>query len=335
MNYKSSRFKVVLFLGVLTALALTVFTVVISERLSDANSISTSAPAQDIDQTAKINEYKSFFEALRQDYAALTSVEMEADAKITIFKDDSSVSGDGRVIYIAKGDKYKYSVSVDDNLYKEGLTRNLDISYNGTKFYMLDHEAKTLSLQNREDIQLPVALPNPFFLPIEFFSKDDDGCRNCRLRFQDLRNPVKWTERQNSITMESTETEGELFHDVVRTNGGTANDVMYTYRIRVGGHTGQRQEIISVSRVSGTGRNLAEIVLGKYQTFAGMNRPIPRSVTVTAYDESGRARLNATFEFKKLELNKAIADSVFAIDFNKADNVWDSDARVFLKQSNN
>ena len=144
--------------------------------------------------------YLAAFERLQNEYSNVKSIEMEADVQIEILKKDGTVSGTGKVKYIAKNNQYKYIAYVSENIQKEGFMRDLDVIYDGKKYFMFDHQSKILSYQQNEDLKMPSALPNPFFLPIEFFSRDDDSCPNCKLRLQDINITPMLLERINSIS---------------------------------------------------------------------------------------------------------------------------------------
>ncbi|HMS39051.1 MAG TPA: hypothetical protein PKE69_02410 [Pyrinomonadaceae bacterium] len=163
--------------------------------------------------------YADALEKVRNEYANVKSVEMDSTVTIDIIKSDSVVSGTGQINYVAKGNKYKYVCAVSDNLVNEGLMRNVDVLFAGDKYYFYDRESKIVSFQSSEEIRSPSALPNPFFLPLDYLSNDDDSCENCKLRLHDVRMPTRWAKRISSIS-EILRENTNVIHSIIEMPGG-------------------------------------------------------------------------------------------------------------------
>src|ERR671938_95935 len=67
-------------------------------------------------------------EQLRSKYAAINSVHLLADAKITLY----GVNGTGTFEYWAEGDRYKIKCRTDKHL---GFKTDMDVSYDGRRFH--------------------------------------------------------------------------------------------------------------------------------------------------------------------------------------------------------
>lgn len=290
-------FRVVFFGACLAVIVLFLGLVFLSEKSTEAEK-SFSQLAESGKQSVNGNQqiYLAAFERLRNEYSNVKSIEMEADVKIEILKKDATVSGTGKVKYIAKDNQYKYVSSISENIEKEGFMRDLDITYDGNKFFMFDHQSKILSYQKEEALKMPSALPNPFFLPIEFFSRDDDDCPNCKLRLQEIKSPQKWLERANSISEVRSDKSNQFIHNDVKMSGGVLNNVPFDYLVKFVGHSTETIQLMSITKVKKDGNNLVKIILNDSRRVEGINVEIPYSIQVVAYDETGRVNLVATFD---------------------------------------
>lgn len=336
MKKSMSKFTALLGASCLTIVLIVVVLIFLSERFTGAGNISTGSQTQgSVSSNAPSTDTKIYVNALervRGEYANVKTIEMEADARIDIIKTDSIVSGTGRVEYVAKDNKYKYICSVSDNLVAEGLMRNIDVLFNGEKFYFYDRESKIVSYQAAEEVRLPAALPNPFFLPIEYLSNDDDNCEGCKMRLQDVNRPIRWAKRVSSISEISKETGNGFVYAHIQMPGGDLNKIPYNYRVRLVGESAETMQPVSLDRAKQDQIPLAEILLKDMRAVQGINVKIPYIVEVLARDETGRATLKATFTITKLKINQAFADSLLAANFAGAESYWNSDEKSFDEQ---
>ncbi|HEY0771345.1 MAG TPA: hypothetical protein VGD31_13525, partial [Sphingobacteriaceae bacterium] len=262
----------------------------------------------------------------------IKSVEMNANVTIDIIKDNSTVSGTGQISYAAFDNKYKYVCSVSDNLQNEGFMRDVDILFNGAKFYFYDRESKIVSYQASEEVRLPSALPNPFFLPIEFLGNDDDGCEGCKMRLQDVKTPVRWSKRASSISELSTEYSNGMTHTLIEMPGGDLNKIPYNYRVRLVGESTDKLQPISIARINNNGIPLVEILLSDLRAVQEFNAKVPYTVEVGARDDSGRLVLKAVFTITNLKINQTLGDDKLSPNFSGAERFWDSDTKNFVAQ---
>lgn len=273
-------------------------------------------------------------EKVRQSYANVNSVELEATVEISIDKSPTeTVNGSGQFFYVADGSRYKYGSRISNNLAAEGLMRNLDVAFDGSKFYMLDHESKILSHQPQEEIRSPIALPNPFFQPLEFLSIDDDACINCRLRLQDIKTlPTRISDRLATTTeIRSDSNEYGVVSDV-RMSGGQINGTSFNYIISLAGESKEKAGIGSIMRADNGLKRFTHSVFNDYRSVPGFNGKIPFSVEVAAHDETGRVNLVMTATITKLKINQPVTSQ--QLGFNAADyeKVWDSAKNEFVNE---
>jgi hypothetical protein len=327
-----SKFTALLGASCLTIVLIVIVLIFLSERFTGAGNYSPDSQPQSNNSSTDTKIYVNALERVRGEYANVKTIELEADARIDIIKTDSIVSGTGRIQYVAKDNKYKYVCSVSDNLVDEGLMRNIDVLFNGEKFYFYDRESKIVSYQAAEEVRLPAALPNPFFLPIEYLSNDDDSCEGCKMRLPDVKRPIRWAQRVSSITEISKEINDVGIHSLVQMPGGDLNKIPYNYRIRLMGESAETMQPHSVARVRQDQIPLAEILLKDMRAVQGINVKIPYVVEVLARDETGRVTLKAAFTITKLKINQAFEDTLLAADFAGAESRWNSDEKSFDRE---
>ncbi|MCD9188197.1 MAG: hypothetical protein LUM44_17400 [Pyrinomonadaceae bacterium] len=327
-----SKFRI-LFLGVcLLTVGIVTALVLSAEKHTGAENYFVHNIEQVNDSSANNETYINALEKIRNEYSNVKNVEMEANVAIEIIRNNSIVAGTGQIIYIAKDNKYKYSCTISENLQNEGLMRDVYILYNGSKFYFYDPESKIVSSQSSEEVRLPAALPNPFFLPIEFLSNDDDNCEGCKMRLQDVKMPIRWAKRVSSISELTSENSNGTIHSLIQMPGGDLNKIPYNYRVRLVGDSSANLQPISISRVKGNGIPLAELLLNDLRTVPGINVKIPHNVEVGARDETGNLNLKAVFTVTKLKVNQTLDDTLLAPNFAGAEKFWDSDTKTFVNQ---
>ena len=305
----------------------------LSEKFAGAGDYQTQISVENTDAEANNRKvYLDVFEKLRNEYSNVKTVELEADVKIDIVKDDSVIKGNGNIKYLAEDNKYKYSCEVSKNLEKAGLMRNVGVLYDGNKFYFFDSESKIISFQNNEETRNPCALPNPFLLPVEFFSSDDDTCEGCKMRLQDLKMPQRWAERANSMSVIMTDDNEVGIHRLIKMKGGKLNNTPYNYQVRFVGETMETMQPVSIARVKEDGRQVVGVVLNDLKKVEGINVKIPHSIGIAASDDTGRVVLNAVFNIKKLKVNQPATNNLFEPNFDGAERFWDSDAKTFVNK---
>jgi hypothetical protein len=267
---------------------------------------------------------------LRSEFAAIQSVEMESAAKVRIFSGKDVITGIASLRFTAKGHKYRYEVNVSEALIKAGLMRNFEVAWNGERFFFRDPALDVLSYQQREVTQLPLSVPNPLFLPIDFLSEDDDNCLHCRLGFSTIRSGRLWAERRTAIRTIESRPVGGMINDLVVVPGGTINQTPFEYAIRIVGKDGIRQ-VNSISRRNREGSTLSELYFSGHKNVDGLNVTIPFIINFVAREADQRVSLVADFEISRLVLNKPVEESRFSIDFTTSARVWDSDNKQFVK----
>ncbi|MGQ0542399.1 MAG: hypothetical protein ACT4O9_11210 [Blastocatellia bacterium] len=329
-NMRSNAFKVFAvgsFALVMMVLGLLLFSERFSEAGTNETEQSTPLATRSLDSTVYIDA----IERLKNEYSAFNTVELVADVTVQLFKQTGTVSGNGNVVFSADGSKYKYSCTISDNLEAEGLMRNIDVVFDGSKFFFNDRDAQIVSYQSSEEVRLPTALPNPFFLPLEFLSNDDDSCEGCKMRLQDVKQPIRWPKRASTISEVTTESQGTAVNNLIRMEGGKLSGQPYEYRVRLIGEQ-QTMQPVSVTRVTPDGIPLIEVLLNDQRFVNGSTVRLPHQIEVGARDETGRVVLRAVYTITTLKINQPLPAGALSRVFPGTESYWNSDTKSFTPQ---
>lgn len=322
--------RIAVTLGFVVAIGLVVAILLLSERRSDAEKVASN-PIEHVVEFDSVSLTR--LDRVREQYAAIKSVQFEADVEIRLIDGQSMTVGEGDISYSAKDNKYKYVTSVTQNLSDAGLNRDAEVLFDGTKYYFYDKESRIVSYQLSEEVRIPNSIPNPFFLPLDFLSNDDDSCENCKMRLQDVKQPIRWPKRGSTTTQLSSENANGIIHSLVEMSGGTFNDVPYKFRVRMIGPESAMQ-IMSVSRVNANGMPLIEVISGDFRPIANFPLSVPHRIEVAARDDVGNLKLTAIYTLRNLKIDDSQTSSLFTPTFAGAEKFWDSDAKNFVQRLN-
>ena len=281
-------------------------------------------------QSGRSNRDKSVkaLENLRSKYASINSVHVVADAKIIVYGSNFAV-GRGSFEYWAEGSRYRVKCSTDKQL---RLNSDVDIAYNGERFQFLDRAAGTLSYGSIDDFRSHAALPNPFFLPVDFLSRSDDECGLCRLRLVDMKsNNERWNSRAQALEVKAARHDSS--NNVVtelEMPGGIVQKTPFHIRMTMYGRDEETAWPLQIERIDSKQRVRASVSFKDFMK----NSPIslPRDITVTVFDEKGNLTFRLEYLVKLLEINRPLKNDTFTISFDDAEGVWDSDNRRFVKE---
>jgi hypothetical protein len=275
------------------------------------------------------NKVARELEELHQKYARIRSVHILATVKISLY-DGGLREGSGSFEYWADDNRYRIACHTDPQL---ELVGDLDEAYNGGRFYYLDRKTGMLSHSAQEGERSLSALPNPFFLPVDFFSNDADECVFCRLRLKDFKaRSTRWDKQKDKISIRSKGkdrltsldfTELEIPGEII-----DRRNSKFRLHVTDSGNGVSRPD--KIERLQANDRPLTSIVLNDYtSTVAG---EFPRRIQVQTFDDQSTVVLRVDYYIEKLELNQAIDQNVFTISNDEAEGVWDSDEKKFIKE---
>jgi len=267
-------------------------------------------------------------ENLRRKYAAIDSVHIIADAKIAMYGEDFRV-GLGRFEYWARGNKYRTKTSTDKLL---KLNTDLDVAYDGERFYYFDQRSGILSYRSTDDLRSHAALPNPLFLPLDYLSNDDDECPLCKLRLSQVKSDnVRWGTRARSLEVKAKrhESSDRVITDV-EMPGGKMRGRPFKLRMRLVGTEEDNANPLQIERISPEGQVLSVITFDGFMDNSSL--PMPRDILITVFDANGNVALRLEYTIKLLEINQSFDNRIFTISFDDAEGVWDTDGRRFVKE---
>jgi len=268
-------------------------------------------------------------EGLHEKYARVRSVHMVATAKITIYQ-GRIVEGNGRFEYWAEGNRYRTSCHTDPQL---ELLSDADSAYDGARFHYFDRKASMLGHRTEDEERAFAALPNPFFLPVEFFTNDTDDCMFCRLRLKDFQaRTTRWDKRKDKISIRSNGKDQATQSDLteVEMPGEVLDRKDTKFRVHLTGNPNGVAQATRVERLQLDDKPLTSIVSSDFtSTPAG---DFPRRIQVQAFDAQSTVVMQVDFYIETLEVNQPIDNKEFKIKDEEAEVVWDSDDKKFIKE---
>ena len=268
-------------------------------------------------------------EELHEKYARVRSVHMVATAKISIYE-NRILEGSGSFEYWAEGNRYRTSCHTDPKL---ELLGDVDMAYDGARFHYFDRQASMLGHRAEDEEKSFGALPNPFFLPVDFFTNDTDDCKFCRLRLKDFQvRTTHWDNRKDKLSIRSNGKDQASQLDVteVEMPGEVIDRKETKFRVQLTANPNGPAHATKVERLRIDDKPLTSIVSSDFiSTPAG---DFPRRIQVQAFDAQSTVVMQVDFYIDTLEVNQQIDNSVFKIKDEEAEVVWDSDDKKFIKE---
>jgi hypothetical protein len=87
---------------------------------------------------------------------------------------------------------------------------------------------------------------------------------------------------------------------------------------------------VRIDRVASDGKLLTSLTFDQFAETGFGNWP--HSMVIEAFDQSANLMLRLSYSVKILEVDQAIDSGKFAIGFDEAEGVWDSDGKRFIKE---
>lgn len=306
------------------------FLIVISEQRTGADPVTSPETISSVHVATVREDFFPVVESIRKVYEGIESLSFDGQVDIRIFSGNSQTTGNGSIEYAAQNNRYRYETTVPETLQQFGLMRDVETLYDGTKYYFFDKEARIVSFQGTEEVRLPNALPNPFFLQLDFLGNDDDQCTNCKMRLHDIKQSIRWPKRSSTIDVVSSTIENGVRHAVLEMEGGTVDDIEYKFRVRLVGPESDLR-ITEVSRLRLNGTPLVEVVFNDFRPVTNFSRPIPHRIEVAARNPDGSIALTAIYSLMNFRMNDAAIGDSFAPTFSGAEKYWNSDTKSFVQ----
>ena len=271
---------------------------------------------------------------LLKPYRAIETVHLRATATVTVGERAGPVRGGARIEYWDTGRRYRARCHTDPRLRhveRFPLAQDADFAFNGKFAQHWDLEQNLLSIGRRQSDLLPIALPNPFVLPVAFLLPDSRDCRGCKVGLEEIR----------SADLAEIDAEGLLYWDhgsgeAVRLEatplGGRALDVTVEIGDVDGVPVAER-----IERRREGGRQIVEL---SGHRPVGDDREVamlfPSQIVVSDFglDANGEEELQVRTEFAidAITLDERIPRRTFSIDGDRTTAVYDRDQKRFLRR---
>jgi hypothetical protein len=177
------------------------------------------------------------------------------------------------------------------------------------------------------------ALPNPFFLPVDFFTNDTDDCTLCRLRLKDFHSrTTRWDKRKDKISIRSKgkDQATRLDFTEVEMPGEVIDKKDTKFRLHLTADVNGLAHATKIERLKSDEKPLTSIVSSDLiSTPAG---DFPRRIQVQVFDELSTVVMQVDYHIEALEVNRPIDNGVFKIKDEEAEGIWASDEKKFIKE---
>jgi hypothetical protein len=232
--------------------------------------------------------------AFLDQFESLRSIHMTAQALIRLETPRGVRTGQGSFVYQEQGDQFRIRCETDRSL---GLMDDIEYTYDGKRSSIWFLASNTVTANESFLEEAPTALPNPFYLPLEF-AVDFQACPHCRMSLDRVRRAREAEALLFSLTApahgQSLETSQELPRSAAKVEARQASGLWVPDRI---------------VRDLPEGGELT-IDLRDYETFDGL--VFPRTITMQAVDPKARTSMRIDLLVTKIETGRPIEAEAFS-----------------------
>jgi hypothetical protein len=274
-------------------------------------------------------------QTIRDFYAAIKTVRLKARAEIsrTIAVgpgETETRSGVGTIEYWEAGDRFRRNTRTSPEL---ELIDDMDAAYDGTLLqhvrFMIpgeDSEApRTFMSVTAVRQPVPSAVPNPLFLPADFMRISTENCPSCQPGVAELRDALLWSEASADAKVFAIS--GQT---TVEIPTGALLDRTFTYVVEK--PTGKA--LPGRIRYRGfDGMELVSIEMSSERRFGpkGSDFSFPTRFKIQSGVREGWDGMSFDIVIEELVINEDIDPSVFKLDRDAADVIFDQDTNTYLK----
>jgi len=269
-------------------------------------------------EAKEVSPAGSALENLEALYTTLSAVSLKAG--VTIERRDQSpiVYGHGEFEYVADDvGRYRLRYEIDPRL---GLLGNAEIAFDGSQFQHLFGEQGALALEAEEPPISPIAMPNPFLVPLRFLEDSPNSDLVQIPRLELAKNPQRWSRLHQNRRRSDQPSEALI--------GGGDSGGSRVFRISL-------DEVGNIDRIGeedGLGKVLTEVLLSHYHEYG--DRAFPHTITLTQFHpESGEAIQVVRYEILELVFDGTLRQGDFRIDRSKATSLWDGESNSFVEMN--
>jgi hypothetical protein len=275
-------------------------------------------------------EEEDFLRRLEQTYGKLTSVHLSSRFTMTIYRGEDGevlgepVVGSGEFEYWAEGTKYRFRYEVDPQL--ELLASN-EVAYDGQTYQRYLVADDVLALHTGDKDQVPAAVPNPFFLPLNFLTRETEDCPFCILKLSHLSEPAVWDDAMGKLSSASGPP-GLL----VLSSGDRGEPGRFELRFERSEEGAPR--ITKLVRLAPSGDEM-RATFSRYAAARGPGLkaefPMLMDVDFPSHDGSDVGMGELRIVVTGLEINQPIDDARFRLDRETVRHIWDEDGERWVK----
>lgn len=257
----------------------------------------------------------------------IRSVHLVATGRVWIAGSPGKM-GDVDFEYWAQGDHYLIKSQTAQNL---GFGGDMEIAFDGEQWQMLTYASRTLHIQRSPSKQVPTALPNPLFLPLEFLGANGyDACPLCRIHLHQIASHPAWNRK--SLGPLPLAANAAVASTTYRLAGANVEGEQAFYDVAFQSLSGSVVPV-SIALVL-KGARVLEITTGHFEIQDSAVGPLPTEESIRVFRPDGVKVMDTAFTIETLEVNILIPESRFTIDRARVKAVWDSDANMFVKHPN-
>lgn len=273
--------------------------------------VSAAAPTQ----AAQLDVLSGFLDQ----FTTVSSIHLEAEIVISIDGPNGPGLGSGTFSYWEQGDLFRIRCETEGI---PGLMQDVEFAYDGEESLIWLLESNTLTENTSLTRETPTALPNPFFLPVEFLSRRST-CSTCRPSLDDIvqERPLLTVldRRQATAGASSTGEAGEPQTTEPRTTLLLAkSEIGPRYTVDLAQRQGMWAPAVIRHTSPETGEEMRIGLAGYEQAHSLL---FPRTITVETRHPGTGAAAEVTFTVKTLEVNESLSPDAFLIRVNEATHV--------------
>lgn len=208
-----------------------------------------------------------------------------------------------------------------------GLVNDMDIAFDGKQWQLLNMSDSALMLQREGSAQMPVACPNPLFLPLDFLSPASDDCRGCFLKLSDFESSGGGSSGHGIGPLEKSPAT-----ETFRIEGQVVEGKRRVFEVTMK-RAGVFMVPSSVRRLDRDGAAVTDIKVEESRIVNPAVGPMPTRITASSSEvEGGEQRsMVGTWRIEQLDVNRPIDPAVFTLNPGLARTIFDNDLGVFLK----
>ncbi len=297
------------------------------------SSVCVLAQGQSVDQT--VGDEDTSLSALFTQCQSYSSIHFLVDVSVSISAATApsccinTIPGStltGQIEYWSSGDRYRINNYFSPDEYP-GM--DIQFAYDGNQFYLYRPGARTLSFSNQDNARF-MSLPNPMLELVRFCYPLTDANAQDRLRFKDVAADAVPNALQTAV-WESASLEDGSSVQMSTFKGGVYEGRKYVHHLYAA--PGAHNRPMRMERVSEDGTMTSTEFSDYFEVRAADGRSThwPRVVVMRAFDDAtGSEVLTIKYRLSEFSLDGDIPSSVFRIDSDVADQVWDDELEMFV-----